>query len=162
MILSALLLCILSASALLGWGAFTLGQTPVMAAVWIFGSLWMILAWRRQEWVSSLALILYTGLSAFGVWLDADTALAAAVCALTLAAWDLTNFHRRAQLIAADDDRRGLEIRHILQVSLLMLAGWILALVSVNLKIKLTFEWVAALIVVILFGLGQLVRWLRR
>lgn len=162
MILAFLLLAILSSSALLVWGAISLEQLPVAIGVIIIGILWLLAVWRRLDFFSSLALALYVVLAGLGIWQGAGLTQAAGVCILSLTAWDLTNFRRRSQMIAVDDDRRGLEIRHLLQISALLTGGFVLSLLSANLRITLTFEWVAALILVILFGLGQLVRWLRR
>lgn len=162
MILAFLLLAILSSSALLAWGAISLGQLPAAIGVIIIGILWLLAVWRGFDFFSSLALALYVVLAGLGIWQGAGLTHAAGVCILSLAAWDLTNFRRRSQMIAVDDDRRGLEIRHLLQISALLTGGFVLSLFSADLKITLTFEWVAVLIVVILFGLGQLVRWLRR
>jgi len=79
-----------------------------------------------------------------------------------LFAWDMTDFRRRMSSIAADDNARGMERRHIARISLLSLAGLLLASIAMLVRVQFSFEWGALLVFVILLGLGQLVGWLRR
>jgi hypothetical protein len=74
----------------------------------------------------------------------------------------MADFRQRLFLMAKDDSTRGIERRHLARVSLLTLAGMVLASINMFLRMQFTFEWSVLLVVVFLLGLGQLVGWFRR
>ena len=52
-----------------------------------------------------------------------------------------------------------MERRHIARVSLLALAGLILASIAMLIRAQFTVEWMALLVLMVLLGLAQLAGW---
>jgi hypothetical protein len=162
MTLSALLVSIVLASASLAWGYFQSGFALYAIWILIFGAGRLFAVWRRWSWFSSIALLVYIVIAALGLWFESNSTLMFAGGMLTLFAWDVSDFRRRLNLSAKDDDTRGLERHHLIRISLLVLFGFMLASITLSVRVQFTFEWVAVFVVFALLGLGQLVRWLRR
>lgn len=162
MTLSALLASIVFASASFAWGYFQSGFGLYAIWILIFGAGWLLVAWRKWNWFSSIALLVYIVVAVLGLWFEFSSTLMFAGGMLALFAWDVSDFRRRLNLSAKDDDVRRLEGHHLLQISLLALLGFMLASITLAVRVQFTFEWVAVFVIFALLGLGQLVRWLRR
>lgn len=162
MTLSALLASIVLASASLAWGYFQSGFGLYAIWILIFGAGWLLAVWRKWNWYSSFALLVHIVVAVLGLWFEFNSAWMFAGGMLALFAWDLSDFRRRLNLSAKDDDTRGLERHHLIRISLLVLFGFMLASITLSVRVQFTFEWVAVFVIFALLGLGQLVRWLRR
>ena len=162
MILSALLASIVLASASLAWGYFQSGFGLYAIWILIFGAGWLFAIWRKWNWYSSIALLISIVVTALGLWFEFNSNWMLAGGMLALFAWDVSDFRRRLNLSAKDDDTRGLERHHLIRISLLVLFGFMLASITLSVRVQFTFEWVAVFVIFALLGLGQLVRWLRR
>jgi hypothetical protein len=160
--LVALIFSIVISSASLAWG-FTLSGY-VSFSIWIilFGAGWLLAIWQRWNWYSTLALPVFTVLSALGLWFGFVPGWLFAGGIFALFAWDMSEFRLRLISMAKDDDTRGIERRHLARVSLLTLAGLALASITMLLRLQFTFEWIVFLAAVALLGLAQLVAWFRR
>lgn len=146
----------------LAWGYAGAGFDIFVRWILIFGTIWLFTLWQGWDWFSSLGLFFVILFSAFGLWFGFTPGWLFSSAIFALFAWDMTDFRRRMRSIAADDDSRGLERRHIARVSLLSLAGLTLASITMLVRVQFTFEWGALLVLIILLGLGQLVGWFRR
>ena len=162
MTLSALLVSIVFASASLAWGYFQSGFGLYAIWILIFGAGWLFAIWRKWNWYSSIALLISIVVAALGLWFEFNSVWMFAGGMLALFAWDVSDFRRRLSLSAKDDDTRGLERHHLIRISLLVLFGFMLASITLSVRVQFTFEWVAVFVIFALLGLGQLVRWLRR
>lgn len=146
----------------LAWGYADAGLDIFARWILIFGAVWLFTIWRNWNWFSSPGFFFAVLASAFGVWFEVTPGWIFSGSIFALFAWDMTDFRQRMNSIAADDNARGLESRHIARISLLALAGLLLASIAMIVRVKFTFEWGALLVLVILFGLGQLVVWFRK
>lgn len=146
----------------LAWGYVGVGFDVFARWILIFGVVWLFTQWRGWSWFSSLSLFFVILLAAFGLWFGFTPGWMFCSAIFALFAWDMTDFRRRMRFIAADDNMRGMERRHIARVSLLSLAGLSLASVAMLVRVQFTFEWGALLVLVILLGLSQVVAWFRR
>jgi len=146
----------------MAWGYAEAGLDVFARWILIFGAVWLFTAWRNWNWFSSLGLFFAVLASAFGLWFGVTPGWIFSGSIFALFAWDMTDFRQRMNSIAADDNARGLESRHIARISLLSLAGLFLASIAMIVRVKFTFEWGALLVLVILFGLGQLAAWFRK
>lgn len=146
----------------LAWGYSEAGFDVFVRWVLILGAVWLVTAWRGWSWLSSPALFFAVLASALGLWFGLTPGWMFSGGIFALFAWDMTDFRRRMQSVAADDNARAMERRHIARISLLSLIGLFLASIAMLVRVKFTFEWGALLVFVILLGLGQLVGWLRK
>jgi len=128
----------------------------------LFGLGWLLAAWRRWTWFAALGLFLLVAAAVFGLWIGLPFGWMIAGTLGGLFAWDLSDFARRLQQAAPDDDRRALERRHLTRITLVALAGLGLASIAMAVKLEFTFEWALLLAVVTALGLLQLAGWLRR
>ena len=162
MTLIALICSIVISSGSLAWGYAQSGFTSFSAWIIILGLGWLLAIWQRWYWYSSFALLATTILAALGLWFGFIPGWLFVGGIFALFAWDMAEFRQRLAVMPKDENRRGVERRHLLRVSLLALAGMTLASIAMILRVQFTFEWSALLVVVILLGLGQLVGWFRR
>jgi hypothetical protein len=130
----------------LAWAFDSQGLSAPARWLMIFGLGWLLAAWRRWTWFAPLGLFVLVAAGALG----------------GLFAWDLSDFARRLRGAAPDDDRGGLERRHLTRITLVALAGLGMASVAMAVRLQFTFEWALLLAVVTALGLLQLVNWLRR
>ena len=152
---------ILSAGSL-AWVFFEAGLNDFGRWILAFGVAWLVAQRIGWKWVSSVGLALAVFLSAAGLWFGLTPGWMFSGALFALVAWDLTDFRERMRFVAADDNARGMERRHLARISLLALGGMVIASITMILRVKFTIEWGALLVVVILIGLGQLVNWLRK
>jgi hypothetical protein len=146
----------------LAWGYAQVGFDNFARWILIFGMVWLFTQWQGWGWFSSFGLFFIILASAFGLWFGFTPGWMFSGAVFALFAWDMTDFRRRIRSMAADDDTRGMERRHIARISLLSLAGLILASIAMLVRVGFTFEWGVLLVIVVLLGLSQLVGWFRK
>jgi len=157
----ALYLSVILAAASLAWGFFLL--PCFMAWILILGAAWLVAIQQNWDWVSSVMLALAVVAAALGLFLKLPSGWMFAGGLFALFAWDLSDFRARMRLVAKDENARKAERKHLLQVTLLALAGLTLASVSMFLvRAEFTMEWAALLVLIVLLGLTQLAGWFRR
>jgi hypothetical protein len=144
------------------WGYVQAGLEIPSRWILIIGIVWLLSQWRHWSWFSSLVLFVFVAFSAFGLILGIDFGWMLAGSIFTLFAWDMTDFRRRLRFAAEDDDSAGMEKRHIARLTLLVLFALLLVTTALFVQVKFTFEWGVLLVVVVVFGLIQLINWFRR
>ena len=112
--------------------------------------------------IIAVALFVFVLFSAFGLLMRFQFSWMLAGSVFALFAWDMTDFRRRLQFSAIDDDTRSMEKRHLARLSLLVLAALLVVSFALFLQVKFTFEWGVFLVIVILLGMVQLINWFRR
>lgn len=158
----ALYFSLLVSAGSLAWGWYA-GAFPAVAEAWLGVALfWTLALIRRWTWVSSLGLFAAVALAASGLWIGLGVGWMAAGAIGALLVWDLTDFRERLRLAAESDDRPQLERRHLARLTLLALIGALLFGLGMLLRLRLSFEWGALLLLVAGLGLTQLIGWLRR
>jgi hypothetical protein len=144
------------------WGYVQAGFESASRWILIIGIFWLFSQWRHWTWVSSMVLFLFVGFAAFGLILGFDFGWMLAGSVFALFAWDMTDFRNRLRFAAMDDDSRAMERRHLAYLTLLIMGGLLLVTVALFIQVKFTFEWGVLLVIVVLFGLIQLIGWFRR
>ena len=163
MTLFALLFGILFGIGSLAFGYLSAGFAQFARWIIFFGALWLITVWQRWRWFAYIGIAFNMFAAALGLWLfnfPPGWMFAGAIGGLL--AFDLTYFWDRMRFIASDEERRGLETRHLIRISLLAIIGMILASLAMLIKLQFTFEWTILLIVIVTLGLTQLIRWYRK
>ncbi len=77
-------------------------------------------------------------------------------------AFDLTYFWNKVRFMPSGGERRGLETRHLVRVSLLAILGMTLASLAMLIKKQFSLEWGGLWIVILALGLTQLIVWFRK
>jgi hypothetical protein len=146
----------------LAWGYAEVGLAVQTRWLVVLGIVWIIAQAQRVRWVASLGLLVSVAAAAYGLWLElsAGWMLAGAVGALF--AWDLSEFERRVHLADLDDDKAGMERRHLLRLTFVAGAGFLFSLIGMLVRLQFTFEWTAFLAILSALGVTQLVRGMRR
>lgn len=159
----ALVTGIIISTGSLAWGFAESGFVVFARWMLIFGAVWLFTQWRGWGWFSWLGLSIATFAAAIGLWVGHSSEWFFSGAIFALFAWDMSDFRHRMVPIALDDNTRGMERRHIARMSWLSLIGLFLASIpTILMRRQFTFEWGALLVVVSLFGVAQLVSWLRR
>ncbi len=162
MTLVGLLLGIAVGIGSLAWGYLQVGLPEFARWILVFGVLWLLAVWQRWRWFATIGLIFCVLVAALGLWfLDFPPGWMFAGAIGGLLAWDLTWFRYRQRFIASEEERRGMEARHLVRVSVLALLGFLLASVAMAIKMEFNFHWALLLGLVAILGTMQLVSWFR-
>lgn len=135
---------------------FVAGRQPAWLLALAPATLMLVVGhWRRRGWAISAWFVVQVLLAA-GSGVPAAWMLPAAL--LALAHWDLDHFERRLDRAARVIDRPTLVRRHAILLAGALLIGGVLAAGSLMIEIQLAFAGAAVLVIVLLLGLGRLVR----
>lgn len=163
MTLFGLLFSIVLGSGSLAWGYLQVGLPQFSRWILFFGALWLFALWQRWRWFAAIGLVFNFLAAALGLWfLNFAPGWMFAGAIGGLLAWDLTNFQYRMRFVASDQERRGMEGRHLVRVSALALLGFLLASLAMAIKLQFNFEWALLLAVVATLGITRLVTWFRK
>lgn len=163
MTLVALLFSILLGAGSLAWGYAQVGLPQISRWILYFGAVWLVAVWRRWRWFATVGLIVNFLAAALGLWfLNFPPGWMFAGAIGGLLAWDLTEFRYRQRFAASDEERRDVESRHFMRLSILALLGFALASLAMAVKLQFNFEWALVLAIVAALGITQLVRWFRK
>ncbi len=161
--LLVLLLSIVVGSGSLTWGYLQVGLPDFARWMAAFGALWLVAVWRRWRWFATVGLIFSFTAAALGLWfLNFAPGWMFAGAIGGLLAWDLTYFRERLRFVASDEERWGMESRHLVRVSALALIGFLLASVAMAIKFQFNFQWAILLAVVAILGVIQVITWFRK
>jgi hypothetical protein len=138
------------------------GLSQLVNGLLVLGTLWLFAGWRRWTWFSIIAILLTVALAGLGLWIELSPGWMISGALGGLLAWDLSDFMRRLRFVHFTDDKRGLERRHLTRVTIVALAGMLLATISILVRLEFTLEWMMLLALVGALGVTQLVSWLRR
>ncbi len=162
MTLFALIFSIVVGIGSLAWGYDQVGLWPFMRWIIFFGALWLFAVWQRWRWFAYVGMIFNFLAAALGLFLNFSPGWMFAGAIGGLVAWDLTYFRYRLRFTASDEERRYLEERHLVRISLIALVGFGLASLAMLLKLQFNFEWALILAIVAALGIAQLVSWFRK
>jgi hypothetical protein len=139
-----------------------LSAVLVVLAFLLGGQIWpaalMLYAYPHHwTWVPPLGLFLAYGLIATGFLMGLKPVLLFMAALLSLANWDLAGLEMRLRLVDPEEDISRLERSHFLRLGLVLAAGAAGIWAALNLRLKLSFEWIAVLSVLGAWGLGRLI-----
>ena len=158
----ALVASIVLGTGSLAWGYVGVGLPQLARWIVIFGAVWLAAVWQRWRWFAYVGLALDFLAAALGLWfLNFPPGWMFAGAILALLAWDLTNFRYRQTFAASDAERRPVELRHLLRLSIIAILGFALASLAMVAKLQFSFDWIALMAVVAVLGLSQIIRWFR-
>jgi hypothetical protein len=138
------------------------GFDQLVRGLLVLGTLWLFAGWKRWTWFSVIAILLTVALAGFGLWIELSPGWMIAGALGGLLAWDLSDFMRRLRYAHISDDKRALERRHLIRVTIVALIGMSLASIAMLVRLEFTLEWMMLLALVGVLGVTQLVAWLRR
>ena len=163
MALIALLLSIVLGIGSLAWGYLQVGLPDFARWIVFAGVLWLIAVWQHWRWFATIGLIFSFAAAALGLWfLNFTPGWMFAGAIGGLLAWDLTFFRERLRFVASDEERQGMEGRHLVRIAALALIGFLLASVAMAVKFQFNFQWAVLLAVVAILGVIQLIAWFRK
>ena len=173
--------CLLMATSCLAGGYYLAGIVWPAVGILAFGIIWIIALVRKWDWFSLLGLFMTFGVAAFGLFVVSPsgsltgtfTLVGAEVAAratdlfifgalFALLVFDLSDLVRRSRLASPEDDIRGIERRHLIRLTLVIVLGGCLVFAALALYLQLAFEWTVVLIFVVILGIGRLVNWFQK
>lgn len=162
MTLFALLFSITFGVSSLAFGYHLAGFTLFVRWILFFGAAWLVAVWQRWNWFAYIGVAFNLLVAALGLWLlnfSPGWMFAGAIGGLL--AFDLTFFWQRVRFIDSDVERRGLESRHLLRISLLAILATTFASLAMLVKRQFTFEWGIVWIMILVLGPILIIYWLR-
>ena len=158
----ALITSVVLGTASLAWGYLGVGLPQMARWIVAFGGIWLLAVWQRWRWFAYVGLAAYFLAAALGLWfLNFPPGWMFAGAIFALLAWDLTSFRYRQIFAASDAERRAVELRHLLRVSVIAILGFCLASLAMILQLQFSFDWIAFMAIVVALGLSQIIRWFR-
>jgi hypothetical protein len=162
MTVAALLISIVMGTGSLAWGYLGVGLPQLARWIAVFGVVWLLAVWQRWRWFAYVGLAVFFLASALGLWfLNFPAGWMFAGAIFGILAWDLTYFRYRQNFAATDAERRGVELRHLLRLSVLAILGFGLASLAMILQVRFSFHWIAFMTIVAALALSQIIRWFR-
>jgi len=163
MTLFALLFSIVFGIGSLAFGYHLAGLIQFARWIIFLGTLWLVAVWQRWRWFAYIGVAFNLFAAALGLWLfnfSPGWMFAGAIGGLL--ALDLTFFWERVRFTVSDDERRGLESRHLLRIGLLAILGMTFASLAMLVKRQFTFEWGIVWFVILVLGFVPLIYWFRK
>lgn len=162
MTVAALIVSVLLGAGSLIWGYLGAGLPQLARWIGLLGALWIVAVWQRWRWYAYVGLGAYFLAAALGLWLlDFPPGWMFAGAIWGLVAWDLTNFRYRQRFAASEAERRSVERRHLVRLSVVAILSFGLASLAMILHLQFTFDWIVFLAIVVALGLSQIIRWFR-
>jgi len=158
MTLFALLFSILLGVGSLAFGYLLAGFTILARWIILLGLLWLAAVRQRWGWFAYIGLAFNLIAAALGLWLlnfPPGWMFAGAIGGIQ--AFDLTHFWNRVRFMPSGEERRGLEKRHLLRISILAILGMTLGSLAMLIKKQFSLEWGVLWIVILVLGLAQLI-----
>lgn len=103
------------------------------------GSLWLLGQSRGWSSMASVALVLFVGAGAAGLWLGLAGGWMLPGVVAALSAWDLDHFAQRLRSAGRVDRVRELERRHIRRLLIVDGLGLVLAVAALGIKVRFGF-----------------------
>ena len=134
------------------------------SAYWILslGAVWLFAEIRRARWVASLGFLACVTAAGYGLWIDLSPGWMLAGAFGALIVWDLSDFQRRVQDAAPEDEVAGLVRRHLLRLAIVTAVGLGFSLAGMFFRMRFSFEWAAFLAILSALGVTYLVGRIRR
>ena len=134
------------------------------AAVFAFGlGIWGWLGLRKSKWLWSkdlslagvVVLVTIGGLLSYNVYM----LLIALTCGLVF--WDLARFQQRMSHTSVNEKILSIEKKHLILLGIACSLGVILALITLNIELHLSFLFALSVAVFLIISLGQIYRQMR-
>jgi hypothetical protein len=138
------------------------GFWPVSIFALLAGSLWLIALWRGWNRVTSLSIIIFVGVAAWGTWLGITAGWLLFGIIATLIAWDLGDFAQRFRQTEHRQNYATLQRIHLLQLAIVAGLGLLLGGIALSFELRLNMWWGILLGVLVIAGLSQAIGRLRR
>ena len=133
-----------------------------MQRILIPGILWLFGQWRGRRWTAPVGLVCTVAAAGIGLWLDLSLGWMLLGAVAALCAWDLDHFAQRMRAAGRVEDAPALERRHLQRLLLVAGLGLLLAFLSLEIRIRLTFLVALVLGLLTILGLSRAVAFLRR
>lgn len=158
MVLAAETICVLTGMLPLIVGYTHSRLFPAVVGCFGVGVFWIYSERRGWHWVAPAGLFVFVTAAGAGLWIGLPPVLMALSVLGSLMAWDLAGFSRRLNDAAPEDDLRGLEKNHLVQLASLGVAGLVLILAALLIHLRISFGWMFLLVLAAIFGIMQMVR----
>lgn len=156
------LLTVISAMTLTFSGTFMVaGLSEATALAFALGALWLIVELRWEQPLPSAFFLIFTGLAIWGSLQGLSILLMLFGLSLTLAAWDLSRFRARVHAVDSDSIPHELEIQHLRKLALIAVAGFVIALLPLVVRLSINLVALAVLVLLLMFVLRNAVLRLR-
>ena len=154
-----------SAAALLALALFLAGLPWPGLALLLFFAFWAYSFFQDAAWAAPAGLIVTFSFAALGIFWGYQASetginflLLLVASLLALAGWDLADFSARLNRSAPQDQTGPLQLRHLLRLGLVLLSGFLLAMLTLNWQLSLPFGWMVTLALLSALGLGFIIR----
>ncbi len=126
------------------------------------GVLWLIGQQMTWRWMPAIGFAFFVSMAARGAWLHLQAALMLVAVVAAMTAWDLSEFQLRLPPTRPVGSTLDLERQHLWRLVLVDALGLALAALALEVRIDLGLGSALLLGVLVVVGLSQAVRFLRR
>jgi hypothetical protein len=158
LVLAAEIICVLTGMLPLIVGYTQSRLFPVVVGCFVIGLFWIYSERRRWHWGAPAVFFVFVSAAGAGVWIGQPPILMALSVLGSLMAWDLAGFSRRSKGAAPEDNLRGLDKNHLIQLAGLGAVSLVFILASLLIHLRISFGWIFLLVLAAIFGIMQMVR----
>jgi hypothetical protein len=137
------------------------GRWWVVLACGLVGALWLLLSNRDAELRPTASFLFLIGACGAGTFLSYNSVWLLTNLVVTLIAWDLDRFTREFQLTSkgqpSNKNEQAVFRAHLKRLGIVVLLGWSLGVVALNVRISLNFVSAMILVTLLLLSLRQVV-----
>ncbi len=143
--------------------AFYFGRWPDLVYLTVLlGAFWIFTHWQRLKWGLNLALVLSALFLIVATWAESSRLWILISLVVFVMSWDLGRFTQLIENVAFIPEVNNLIKNHILRLGGVLVIGFILCLLALNINFKINFDWILILVFVMFLALSQVVGYLRR
>jgi hypothetical protein len=154
--------CAIAATLTVGFGYALDGQIYTAFAFALLGAFWCEALLRNWRWPTPLLLLLFISGGVYGAASGFSPFIMLTGIVAALATWDLDGLLQRFSQVKPQARQPGLERRHLQRLAVVAGAGLLLGSAALVIRVQLSFILAAGLVLVVIVGASQVVRYLRR
>jgi hypothetical protein len=128
----------------------------------LWALLWLIGHRRKWAWIADFEFAIYILLAISGLWVSISPGWVLVGMVSTLIAWDAAGFLLRVHDCQSQADVHRLAYEHYRRVLPVILAGFALAALTLNLNLTLDFSSILLLGLIAILGLSRMIGFLRK
>ena len=152
------LACAFLSAVVMAWSYFRFGYLFIMLGILIVPIIWAVNLRLGVQWIPSSLLFVICIVSSVGLFLDMPVLWMLLSWLVSFIAWDLNHFSYRMERAQSVDGADQIERHHILWVLSALSLGFLVAVITLNIKVALNFWVIVVLSILLVWGIGQGIR----
>ena len=152
------LACTILSTVLLAWSYYRFGYPFIALGILILPILWAINLQLGAQWIPSSLLFVICIISGVGLFLRMPVIWLLLCWLVSFMAWDLIHFSYRVEEAQSVEGADQIERHHMIWLLSALSLGFLIAVLTLNVKVVLNFWAIVVFSVLLVWGIGQAIR----